>query len=188
MTAAPPLDLNLATRPLRNRRLYKTVARALIGLMAVSAGLGVFVVMKDGGEDRRVRAATAAAQRLQGEAEREKRGLDADIKRAEAQSKLRVDLVNAVILKKTFRWTALFAELEMALPDPSYITALKPGFTADGSVALHIRVNSRSLDDLSAFIDRLTARRFRDIKLVGTQRGDDGRIIAEMDLKHERAF
>jgi Tfp pilus assembly protein PilN len=188
MTTIQALNLNLATRPLRNRRLYKTAVWALAGLMALCAGLSVFVFLKYGGQDRRVKAASAEAQRLQGEAQREVRRLDADIKRAEAQSKLRVDLVNAVILKKSFRWTALFAEIEKALPGPSYITALRPEFTADGSVAMHIRVNSRSLNDLSDFITALTAGGFKGIKVGGTQRSEDGRIIAEIDLKYERAL
>ncbi len=35
MTTTPALNLNLATRPLRNRRLYKTIVWILAGLMAV---------------------------------------------------------------------------------------------------------------------------------------------------------
>jgi hypothetical protein len=156
--------------------------------MAVCAGLGAWVLLKYGGEARRYKAAGAEARRVQDEAQREERRLEADIKRAEAQSKLRVDLVNAIILKKSFRWTALFAEIEKALPGPSYITALSPAFTADGSVTMHIRVTSRSLEDLSAFITGLTAGGFKDIKVGGEQRSDEGRLIAEIDLRYERAL
>jgi Tfp pilus assembly protein PilN len=188
MTTPPPLNLNLATRPLRNRRLFKTAVWALAGLMTVCAGLSAWVVLKYGGQARGFKAAGAEARRLQDEALREKRRLDADIKRAEDQSRLKVGLVNAVILKKSFRWTALFAELEKALPGPSFITALTPAFTADGSVALHLRVTSRSLDDLSSFITALTAGGFKDIKVGGEQRSEDGRLIAEIDLRYERAL
>lgn len=185
---APLLNLNLATRPLRNRRLYKAIVWSLAAAMALCAGLSVFVVLKYGGRDRRIKAAGAEAQRLQDGALSEERRLDADIRRAEAQSRTRVDLVNGIILKKSFRWTALFAELEQALPGPSFITSLSPAFTADGSVAMYLRVTSRSLDDLSSFITNLTARGFKNIKVGGTQRSDDGRIIAEIDLKYERAL
>jgi len=50
MTNAPPLNLNLATRPLRNRRLFKTIVAALVLLVAVLAGLTAFVLLKYGGE------------------------------------------------------------------------------------------------------------------------------------------
>jgi|PlaIllAssembly_1097288.scaffolds.fasta_scaffold45931_3 Tfp pilus assembly protein PilN len=188
MTTTPALNLNLATRPLRNRRLYKTIVWILAGLMAVCALLGAYVFLKYGGEARRLKSAGAEARRLQAEAQREERRLDADIKRAEGQSRMRVDLVNAIILKKSFRWTALFSELEKALPGPSFITALSPAFTADGSVAMHIRVTSRSLEDLSALITNLAAGGFKDIKVGGEQRSDDGRLIAEIDLRYERAL
>jgi hypothetical protein len=188
MTTTPALDLNLATRPLRNRRLYRTVAWALAGLMAVCVALGAWVVLKYGGQARRFKAVGAAARRLQDEALRETQRLNADIQRAEGQSRLKVDLVNAVILKKSFRWTALLAELEKALPGPSFITALTPAFTADGSMAMRLRVTSRRLEDLSAFITALTAGGFKDIKVSGEQRSEDGRLIAEIDLRYERAL
>ncbi len=188
MTNAPLLDLNLATRPLRNRRLFKTVTTAFVLLIAVLAGLTVFALLKYGGEASRLGAVSAEARAVQAEADREKRRLDADIRRASDAGRARVDLVNAIILRKTFLWTGLFAEIEKALPGPSYITALTPAFAADGSVAMHIRVTSRSLDDLMAFITNLTARGFKNILVGGETRSDEGRLIAEIDLRYERAL
>jgi hypothetical protein len=188
MTTTPALNLNLATRPLRNRRLYHVLLRGLVLLLAVLAALTVFVLLKYGGEGRRLKAARAEAGALQAEAQREDRRLAADIRRATDLSRLRVELVNGIILKKSFLWTGLLTELEKALPGPSYITAMTPAFTANGSVAMHIRLTSRSLDDLMAFITSLTARGFKDIQVGGETRSDDGRLITEMDLRYERAL
>jgi hypothetical protein len=184
----PALNLNLATRPLRNRRLYHVLLRGLVALLAALAGLAVFVVLKYGGEAGRLKEAGAEARALQAEAQREDRNLEADIRRATESSRLRVELVNGIILKKSFLWTALLTEFEKALPGPSYITAMTPAFTADGSMALHVRVTSRSLDDLMAFITNLTARGFKSIQVGGEMRTDDGRLITEMDLRYERAL
>jgi hypothetical protein len=188
MTTTPALNLNVATRPLRNRRLYNVFLRGLVVLLAVLAGSTVFVLLKYGGETGKHKATSAEARALQAEAQREDRRLAADIRKATDLSRLRVELVNGIILKKSFLWTGLFSELEKALPGPSYITAMIPAFTADGSVALHIRVTSRSLDDLMAFITNITARGFKDIKVGGEQRTDEGRLIAEIDLRYERAL
>jgi Tfp pilus assembly protein PilN len=188
MTTAPALNLNLATRPLRNRRLYNVLLRGLVLLLAALAGATVFVLLKYGGEARRLKATRVEARALQAEAQREDRRLAADIRRATDLSRLRVELVNGIILKKSFLWTGLFAELERALPGPSYITAMTPAFTANGSVAMHIRVTSRSLDDLMAFITNLAARGFKDIQVGGETRSDEGRLIAEIDLRYERAL
>jgi Tfp pilus assembly protein PilN len=188
MTNSPALNLNLATKPLRNRRLFTAAVRALVAIIALLVGLSVFVVLKYGGQAARHKTASAEARTLQAGAASEVDRLKADISRAEGQSRTRVDLVNGIIMKKTFLWTALLSELEKALPGPSYITALSPSFTADGSVAMHIRVTSRSLDDLSAFITNLTASGFKNIKVGGETRSGEGRLIAEIDLRYERAL
>jgi len=182
------LNLNLATKPRRNRRLYASLARALGFLLAVLAALSVFVVLKYGGESARLRAEIAGKQRLQEEAQREEKRLTADIDQVERISRTRVDLVNGIIMKKTFLWTSLFSELEKALPGSSYITSLSPGFTADGAITMHMRVTSRSLDDLLAFITDLTARGFKHIQVGGETRSEEGRLIAEITLTYERSL
>jgi Tfp pilus assembly protein PilN len=182
------LNLNLATKPRRNRRLYAALVRALGFLLAVLAALSVFVVLKYGGESARLRAEIAGKQRLQSEAQREEKRLTADIDQVERISRTRVDLVNGIIMKKTFLWTALFSELEKALPGSSYITSLSPGFTSEGAVALSIQVTSRSLDDLLALIDNLSAQGFKGIQVGGETRNEEGRTIAEISLIYERSL
>lgn len=188
MTDALPLNLNLATRPLRNRRLFKVVVAVLALVFAVFAALTAFVWLKYGGAASRLKGVSAEARDVRAEADLEVRRLEADIRRASDAGRARVDLVNAIILKKTFLWTGLLTELEKALPGPSYITALSPSFAPDGSMAMHIRVTSRGLDDLTAFITNLTARGFKNILVGGETRDSDGRLIAEIDLRYERAL
>jgi Tfp pilus assembly protein PilN len=182
------LNLNLATRPLRNRRLYGTAVRLFAGLLVVLAGLTVFAILKYGGEASRLKATRTGNTGLQSEADREVKRLTADIKQVERTSRARVDLVNGIILRKTFSWTGLLTELENALPGPSYITSLSPDFTASGAVTMSMRVTSRSLEDVLAFINNLTARGFKNIQVFGDRRSEDGRIITEMSLTYERAL
>ncbi len=188
MTSSFPLNLNLATRPLRNRRLFKAAVAVLLLVFTVFAGLIAYVWLKYGGEASRIKAVSAEARNAQAEADQETRRLEADIRRASAAGQARVDLVNAIILKKTFLWTGLLTELEKALPGPSYITTLNPALLADGSVAMHLRVTMSGRDDLTAFITNLTARGFKNIQLAGETRASDGRLITEIDLRYERAL
>jgi Tfp pilus assembly protein PilN len=182
------LNLNLATKPRRNLRLYAALTRALGFLLAVLAALSVYVVLKYGGESARLRAEIASNQGLQEAVQREEKRLTADVDKEERLSRTRVDLVNDIIMKKTFLWTALFSELEKALPGSSYITSLNPGFTADGAITMQMRVTSRSLDDLLALIDNLVAQGFKHIKPSGEFRNEDGRLITEISLTYERAL
>jgi len=188
MNERATLNLNLATKPRRNRRLFAALARTFGFLLVVLAALSVVVVVKYGGESARLRAEIAGKQRLQEEVRREEKRLTADIDKVEGLSRTRVDLVNGIIMKKTFLWTALFSELEKALPGPSYITSLSPGFTNEGAVAIRLRVTSRSLDDLLALIDNLSARGFKGIQVGGETRNEEGRIIAEISLTYERSL
>ncbi|MCX6570893.1 MAG: hypothetical protein NT006_05655 [Candidatus Aminicenantes bacterium] len=182
------INLNLATKPGRNRRFFSALARALGFLLAVLAVLSVFVVLKYGGESARLRASIAEKQRLQEEVQREEKRLTADVEREERLSRTRVDLVNGIILKKTFLWTSLFSELEKALPGSSYITSLSPSLTGEGTVALRLRVTSRSLDDLVTLINNLSAGGFKDIRPSGEFRNEDGRLITEISLTYERSL
>jgi Tfp pilus assembly protein PilN len=182
----PALNLNLATRPLRNRRLYNAAVRVLAGLIVVLAGLAVFAVVRYGGGASRIRTASAGTRQVQNDASLEQKRLAADIDREEKLSRARIELVNGIILRKTFSWVGLLSELEQALPGPSYITGLSPSFTSTGAVALQMRVSSRGLDDLTAFITALTARGFKDIKVGGEQKDAAGRLLSEFSTTYER--
>jgi hypothetical protein len=166
----PALNLNLATRPLRNRRLYNAAVRALAGFVVVLAAL----------------AASAGTRKIQTDAGREEKRLAADIEREEKLSRARIELVNGIILRKTFSWTGLLSDLEASLPGPSYITALNPSFTPTGAVALQMSVTSRNLDDLGAFITALNARGFKNILVGGEQRSQDGRVLTPISTTYER--
>jgi Tfp pilus assembly protein PilN len=186
MTNGSALNLNLATRPLRNRRLYLVAVRALGGAVIVLAGLSAFVALKDGRALSRLKKDVAETQRLQNEAGREASRLKANIDRESKLSGPRVDLVNGIIQRKMFSWTGLLTDIEKCLPGPSYITSLIPSFTAAGSVALQMRVTSRSLDDLMAFITALYANGFTKVSEGGETRDTGGRILSEISATYER--
>jgi Tfp pilus assembly protein PilN len=188
MNIKAPLDLNLATRPRRNRRLYSVLARVLAVCCIGLAGGTAYVVLELGSESSRLKSVNAEQRKLKDEADREQRRLVAEVRRQERLGQPRVDLVNGIILRKTFQWTALLSGLERALPASSYITSLNPGFTPEGAVALRMSVTSRSLEDLTALIDSLNGGGFKNIQVYGESRSGDGRIITEISLTYERAF
>lgn len=182
------LNLNLASRPKRNRRLYAALTGLLAVLLVGLAAGAAFIVMKYGGEAARIKAAAAVSQKTQRDAEREEKRLTADVRKQERLNRTLVDLVNGVILRKTFSWPSLFSEFEKALPGSSFITSFSPGFTPDGALALRLRVTSRSRDDQSAFLAGLLAQGFKDIQVIVESRSDDGRLITEITLSYEHSL
>jgi Tfp pilus assembly protein PilN len=186
MSDGPVLNLNLATRPRRNRRLYLSAVRALGALFLVLAALAVFIAVKDGRALARLKADIAQTERARNAADREARHLKADIDRVSKLSGPRIDLVNGIIQRKMFSWTGLFDDLEKCLPGPSYLVSLSPSFSGEGAVALQMRVTSRSLDDLMAFITALYANGFTKVSEGGEARDESGRILSEISATYER--
>ena len=77
----------------------------------------------------------------------------------------RIDLVNGIILRKSFSWLKLLGNLETALPDSSYIVSLAPRLLDDSRMEVKFRAISRDLDHLLKLIDNLNSLEFNNIRL-----------------------
>jgi Tfp pilus assembly protein PilN len=187
MKTMDTIRLNLATRPLRNRRFYRTAFAVSVLILAGLAALAVFLSVKYGLAHSKAEAEVARLESgiaQAGAATRAFRSKAEAVAKAEQE---RVELVNAVILRKSFSWTGLLSELEGALPESSYVTSLAPNFVGESAVDLRIKVVSRSLDDLLALVDRLTERKFTRIRVEGETTDERGQIISEITFSYERA-
>lgn len=182
------IRLNLATRPLRNRRFYRASFAAAVIVLAGLTALAVFLSVKFGLAHNRARTEVAGLESRLVEAGAETSRLKAAAAAAAKSDKEKIDLVNAVIMRKSFSWTVLLSALEGALPDASYITSLAPSFTGESAVDLRIKVVSQNLDDLLALVDRLTERKFTRIRVTGESADERGRIVTEITFSYERAL
>lgn len=188
MTNMDKVRLNLASRPLRNTRFYRTCLVGLAFLLIVLAFLAGFFFIKYGFKDRRAKSSLrdleGQMQQTRAEETRFKTRVDATAK----AEKGRVDLVNSIIFRKTFSWSAFLSELEGALPDPSYITSLAPSFVGEASLDLRIKVVSRSLDELLTLINNLSARNFKRIRVENESADERGQLISEITFSYERTL
>ncbi len=180
------LRLNLATRPLRNTRFYRAALAASILVLAALAALTGFLSVKYGLANRRARAEDSRFKARIAAASAETANFKSAVAAAAKSNKEKVDLVNAVIMRKSFSWTGLLSELEGALPEASFITSLAPNFAGESAVDLRIKVVSQSLDDLLALVDRLTERKFTRIRVAGESTDDRGRIVSEITFSYEK--
>ena len=188
MTNMKKIRLNLASRPLRNTRFYHACLVGLAFLLIMLTFLAGFFFIKYGFKDRRAKSSLwtveGQMQQVQAEETRFKTRADA-VAKAE---KGRVDLVNSIIFRKSFSWNAFLSELESALPDPSYITSLAPSFVGEASLDLRIKVVSRSLDDLLALINNLSARNFKRIRVENESADERGQLITEITFNYGRTL
>ncbi|HVP91879.1 MAG TPA: hypothetical protein VMS75_11760 [Terriglobales bacterium] len=187
MSANGTLLLNLATRPVRNRRFYLLARAVLAAACALLLGLTAFTLVKYGLEARRLRVSLAEASARRDAAAKEERRLKAEVRKAEQADKAEVEVVNRIIFQKTFSWARFFSELEAALPDSAYITSLTPNFSGEQTVTLRVKVISAGLDDLLVFLNNLNARKFTS-RVESDSRDEEGRLVSEISLSYERVI
>lgn len=188
MTNMDKVRLNLASRPLRNTRFYRACLVGLAFLLIGLAFLAGFFFIKYGFKDRRAKSSLREVEREMQQARAEETRFKTMADTAAKAEKGRVDLVNSIIFRKTFSWSAFLSELEGALPDQSYITSLAPSFVGEASLDLRIKVVSRSLDDLLALINNLSARNFKRIRVENESADERGQLISEITSSYERTL
>ncbi|MGD1009262.1 MAG: hypothetical protein ABR951_03820 [Candidatus Aminicenantales bacterium] len=185
MNGKRALYLNLASRPARNRSFYLLSRNVLTVAIVLLLGLSAFAAVRYGRRTARLKASLAETGQIVDAAGQEERRLSADADSVKKAGREKADLINSIILQKSFSWTGFLSQLEAALPDSLYITSLVPNFSGDRTFILRIKVVSRGLDDLLTFLNNLNARKFK-YRFESESREDEGRLVSEISLTYER--
>lgn len=182
------LNLNLATHPIKNRRLYSLLLAVLVSVMAfLLVACGLFYSQ----HLREARGHREAAKRIDAkiDALQKERGvLSTRIGYSEKLDKKKIDLINRIIFSKSFSWTDFLSALENALPDASAIVSLAPSLKEDFNIEVRIKVTSPFLEDLLKFITRLDEQGFTQIRVISEGQTDNGYLISEVALNYEETF
>lgn len=182
------LNLNLATRPLRNRRLFWLLG-GLLGLaFLVTVLLAIIVFFQFTLKKNVVVAGLRKADETIKTAQSEQKRLGVRLKEAAKKDQKTVDAINSIILKKSFSWTDFLSKLEDCLPDPSYILSLTPTLVDDTRIEVRFRVVSQSLDDLLALMNKLLDMKFSPPRVETEERNDKGQLTSEISVTYERAI
>lgn len=188
MKKSRPINLNLASHPLRNKRLfYLVLSIVVVSLLVVSFFAGkIFIRYRS--DAQRAKFSIRQTDKLIRDTQRNEKSLSSRISEAVKNNKSQVNLVNSIILKKSFSWIEFFADLEKSLPDSSYIVSLAPTLTEDSKIRLRLRVACISVDDLLKLIDNFGAMKFDEIQIEGETLSERGLLISEISLRYERSI
>ena len=172
------LHTNLSTRPFYNSRAVHVVLTVLslivLGVTTFNLYEGVRLTF-----DERTKGAAAAKSEADAAGLRAKAG---DIRARIDPKELSVVSAqareaNAIIDRRTFSWTELFAQVEEVLPQDVRITALHPEAGENGTFAISISVEGRRIEDVDAFVEALEARStFLNVLPVEEQTSQEGLI------------
>lgn len=180
------LNLNLATNPLRNRRLFLLLV-AILGLsvgLLLALGGKIHFEYKDLAHE--AEKGVRQIERQISDDQREANELNIKIVDLDKRYSEEVELINSLVYSKSFSWMSFFSALEEALPASSYIVSLRP-FPEDGiSMEVQFRVASASMNEILNFIARLAAMGFKDIQILSESKSPEGYVLSEISLRYER--
>lgn len=175
------LDLNLSTRPFKPYRavnlLLLLVLLILIGISAVQVYeyreySSLAATIRDEERESREESELLSRQVL---------ALRTTVTGGSAAAKLsEVEFLNALLARRSFSWTRLFASLEELLPDEVYLLGLRPFTDDQGNIGINIALRARSLGDAAGFVRTLERSGvFGDITVAVEEKRDslaDGEV------------
>jgi hypothetical protein len=180
------IRLNLASQPVRNRRLFRLSLVALAAGIVLAFAAGAWLFGRVQTRLGRVRSDLARLERLESEARADIRKYDLDDVKSVQTSKAVVDRINDLIERKAFSWVDFLTQLEDALPGPSSILSFSPLSTEKANMEVRFKVASTDLDELVRFIQALEQRGFGPIRVMSQARGDSGDLVSDIVVGYER--
>ncbi|MFC2169097.1 hypothetical protein ACFLRM_00830 [Acidobacteriota bacterium] len=186
MNARKKLNLNLASRPLRNRKLFFLLCFFLVVVMlavAFKAGRVYFTYKINA---RGMTTSDENTDQLIKKAQRDEKRYSSQIEKTSLISGKKIDLINSIILNKSFSWIDFLNSLENSLPESSYIVSLNPSLTRDSKMEVRLKVVSLNLDELLEFLTRLNSLDFKQIRITDEIKNEYGQLLSEISLIYDR--
>jgi hypothetical protein len=178
------LPINLASRPIRNRRLYRVVCGVLIALFLVLGGGAGYILVRS---TLRARADEKAAADLEQRIQVVDRERGQKTVLGTALRKKNADLVagiNEAIARKNFSWVDFFSRLEHALPPRALIGSINPLELTGTQLRVVLKVTSPGLPGLLLLVENLNKAKFKDVTVRNETTGG-GRLISEVGFVYD---
>ncbi|MCL4822274.1 MAG: hypothetical protein KJ067_24365 [Vicinamibacteria bacterium] len=168
-------DLNLASRPFRNRRLPLLATAALVAaavaLTLLHAAL-LFELLSPRALERRAEVARLESE-LRALREQQAGLVVADVP---AATQARWKAASGVVERRVFSWTLLLSRLEAALPRDVRLVSIAPLLEA-GTVSIEVRAEAENVEAGFAVVARFESQpEFADVRPQSIADGEAGRV------------
>lgn len=180
------LKLNLASNPMRNRRLFYLLGVCLLVVFVGTAVLGAIMFSQYKTKQKEVGEELNTIRKGVTEVKSQETRYKTLIEQKLAETKVTSDTINGLIYRKSFPWMDFFAAMEESLPESSYIVSLAP-YPADGT-ELEVRFQAVfvNLKELYKFLANLDSKGFKDINIISESQSAQGYLISEISVRYER--
>ncbi len=180
------LNLELASQPLRNRRLFFLCLFLLValtvGVTVVSANLYGKFKSKYNETQLQVEEVEQKRERAQ----REEIQLANQIESQSAANQAKIDFINGLIYRKSFSWIDFLTDLESALPTRCYIISMAPSPRGELGMEVRIRVASPGMEDLLKLYTQLVELKFENVLIRSEEQANNGLLISEVSFIYEK--
>jgi hypothetical protein len=184
---AKNVPVNLASRPLRNRRFFAAALLAFGAVFALAALAAGLSLAKSRKLEAGARTDLERIARISESARKEKDARSAEAAELSRKLKDTVEAVNGIIQRKSFSLVDVLTRLEEALPAGSYVAGISPLEAAADRLDLRFRVVSPSLPELLALVQKLAGQGFKNIS-VKNEATVEGRLVSEITFSHEESL
>jgi hypothetical protein len=185
--AGRKININLAARPLRNRRFFFSLIGAATAIFLAVAALSVTFLIASRTREKALSASLDGVRKEVTEARQERDRWRVQIREWAATYRTTVDALNAVLIDKRFSWVEFLSRLEESLPPSSYIVYMAPLVAREGTVEARVKVSCPSLPELLSLIQKLNGQGFKNIA-VRQEAQLNGQWIWEILFTHERTY
>jgi Tfp pilus assembly protein PilN len=148
--------INLASEPFRRDRAMIVASSVLAGLLVVTLGLLVLLIVNERHQKRDVREDTAQAEAQLARLASEQSALEATMRKTENADVLeRSVFLNNLIARKGVSWTRLFGDLEGVMPHNVRLVAIRPQTDPNNNVQLEMTVGAQSVEPVVDLLKRM---------------------------------
>ena len=187
-------DLNLSTRPFKAYRAINLGLFVLLLILAAISAVQISSYQQYSSLDAESRAVEKQAREDSDLLSRRLDALNKELATGNAPMKLaEIEQLNQLILKKSFSWTRLFANLERLTPENVRLVNLRPFFDeATNRQGLAMEIRGRSLPDATLFLRTLEQSPvFSDVILATEIKDANGEVAftlssfySELETRH----
>ncbi|MBM3764311.1 MAG: hypothetical protein FJW32_02880 [Acidobacteria bacterium] len=150
------LSINLASEPFRRDRAMAVASSVIAGLLVVTFGLLVYLIITERQQKRDVLEATAQAEAQLAIMSADQMQHEATMRKSENADVLeRSVFLNSLIARKGVSWTRMFGDLESVLPHNVRLISIRQQTDPRNHVQLEMVVGSQSVEPVITLLKNL---------------------------------
>jgi type IV pilus assembly protein PilN len=140
-------NINLASQPYEAAREYRRLLSAAIAVVALITALLVGYIIQQRVASRDINRQIADAEQEISNLDREKAQAQAILNRPANRAVADQSLfLNELFARKALSWTRVFSEMERIMPPGIHVVSMKPDYTTENQLLLHMVVATDSRD------------------------------------------